>query len=134
MSTHYPASDFKLSLRNDIFPYEYLDLFDNFDDYELPLREEFFSTLRGEECSQENYDEAQSEWTAFEFATVEDYFKLYLSSDVCQLANVFHNFRSISNQNYQLDPAYLVSATQLSWNSMFTMQDLKLELISDFIM
>ena len=31
----------------------------------------------------------------------------------------------------KLDPAYFISAPQLAWNSMFKMQDLKLELISD---
>ena len=45
MSTRYPASDFKLLLRKGVFLYEYLDSFDKYDDYELPLREEFFSTL-----------------------------------------------------------------------------------------
>ena len=70
-------------------------------------------------------------WTAFGCVTLEDYLKLYLASDVCQLADVFQNFRSICHQKYQLDPAYFVSAPQLAWNSMFKMQDLKLELISD---
>ena len=50
---------------------------------------------------------------------------------MCQLADVFQNFRSICHANYQLVPAYFVSAPQLAWNSMFKMQDLKLELISD---
>ena len=76
MINRYPASDFKLLLRKGVFPYVYLDSFDKFDDYELPLREEFFSTLRGEECSQEDYDYAQSVWTAFGCATLEDYLKL----------------------------------------------------------
>ena len=70
-------------------------------------------------------------WTAFGCVSLEDYLKLYLASDVCQLADVVQNFRSICHQNYQLDPAYFVSAPQLAWNSMFKMQDLKLELISD---
>ena len=31
----------------------------------------------------------------------------------------------------KLDPAYFISAPQLAWNSMFKMQDLKIQLISD---
>ena len=131
MSSRYPGTDFKLLLRKGVFPNEYLDSFVKFDDDELPLREEFFSTLRSEECSAEDYDYAQSVWTAFGSATLETNLKLYLASDVCQLANVFQNFRSICHQNYQLDLAYFVSLPQLAWNSMFKMQDLKLELISD---
>ena len=56
MSTRYPASDFKLILRKGVFSYEYLNSFDKFEDYELPLREEVFITLRGEECSQGDYN------------------------------------------------------------------------------
>ena len=32
MSTRYPAFDFKLLQRKGVFPYEYLDSVDNFDD------------------------------------------------------------------------------------------------------
>ena len=60
MSTRYPGTDVKLLLRKGVFPYEYLDSFVKFDDHKLPLREEVFSTLQGEECSAENYDYAQS--------------------------------------------------------------------------
>ena len=131
MITRYPASDYKLLLRKGVFLYEYLDSFDKFEDDELPLREEFVSTLRGEECSQEDYNYAQSVWTAFGCVTLEDYLELYLASHVCQLADLFQYLRSICHQNYQLNPAYFVLAPQLAWNSMFKMQDLKLELFSD---
>ena len=35
MSTRYFGTDFKLLLRKDVFPYEYLDSFVKFDDHEL---------------------------------------------------------------------------------------------------
>ena len=114
MSTRYPASDVKLLLRKGVFPYEYLDSFDKFEDYKLPLRDECFSTLRGEECTQEHHNYAQSVWTTFGCVTLEDYLKLYLASDVCQLADVFQNFRCICHQNYQLAPAQFVLAPQLA--------------------
>ena len=68
---------------------------------------------------------------AFVVSILEDYLKLYLASDVCQLADVFQNFRSICHQIYQLYPAYFFSAPQLAWKLLFKMQDLKLELICD---
>ena len=79
----------------------------------------------------EDCDYVKRVWTAFGCTSLEDHLKLYLASDVCQLADVFLNFRSICHTTYQLDPAYFVSAPQLTWNSMFKMHDLKLELISD---
>ena len=80
---------------------------------------------------EEDYAYANQVWTAFVCHSLEDYLKLYLASDVCQLADVFQNFRRICHQNFELDPAYCVSAPQLAWNSMFKMQGLELELICD---
>ena len=131
MRLQYPNADFKLLLRKGVFPYEYFDSFEKFNEPSLPNHNAFFSTLRGEECSVEDFDYAQRVWTAFGCHSLKDYIKLYLAYDVCQLADVFENFRRICFFNYKLDPAYFVSAPQLAWNAMFKMQDLKLELISD---
>ena len=114
MSTRYPGSDFKLLLRKGVFPNEYLDSFDKFGDIALPPREEFYSTLRGEECAADDYDYANRVWTAFGCTSLEDYLKLFMVNDVCQLADVFKNFRRICHSNYQLDPPYFVSAPQLA--------------------
>ena len=131
IGSKYPNADFKLLLRKGVCPYEYLNLFEKFYEPALPAREAFFSTLREKECPVGDFDYVQRGWTASECHTLEDYLKLYLASDVCQLADVFQNFRSNCFQNYNLDPAYFVSAPQLAWNAMFKMQNLKLELISD---
>ena len=131
MGLHYPNAAYKLLLRKGVFPYEYLDLFVKFNEPTLPHREAFYSTLRGEKCSVEDLDYAQRVWIAFGCNSLEDYLKLYLASDVCQLADVFINFLSNCFLNYKLDPSYFVSAPQLACNAKFKMQDLKLELITD---
>ena len=41
---------------------------------------------------------------------------LYLLSDICLQAEVFQTFRNNSLDQYQLDPAYFVSAQQLACN------------------
>ena len=53
MSTRYPGFDFKLLIRKGV-SYEYLDTFDKFGNIELPPREEFYSSSRGEECAAED--------------------------------------------------------------------------------
>ena len=78
----------------------------------------------------DDYDYAQRVWTVFELHTLKDYLKLYLASDVCQIANVFQNFCSNCFQYYNFDSVYFVSAPELDWNAMFKMHNLKLELIS----
>ena len=46
----YPNTYFKLFLCKGVFPYDYLDSFEKFNELALPNRDAFFSTLRGEEC------------------------------------------------------------------------------------
>ena len=70
-------------------------------------------------------------WSAFGCRTIKDYLELYLRSDVCQLADVYQNYRVNCKKYYDLDPAYFISAPQLTWNALFKKLNLKLELISD---
>ena len=83
IGTRYPGADFKLLLRKGVFQYDFLNSFDKFNERALPAREAFFSTLRGEECLQVDYDYAQRVWAGFNWRSLEDYLKLYLASDVC---------------------------------------------------
>ena len=99
MSTRYSGTNIKLFLRKGAIPYKNLDSFVKFYDHELPLREKFICTLRYEECSAEDNDFSHGVWTTFGCVSLEDYLKLYLASDVCQLEDVFQNFRSICHQN-----------------------------------
>ena len=57
--------------------------------------------------------------------------QLYLTTDVCLLADDFENFRSTCHEAYQLDPEYFVSAPQLAWNAMFKKSKLEVKLLND---
>ena len=56
---------------------------------------------------------------------------LYLLSDICLLADVFQAFRNNSFDEYQLDPAYFVSAPQLAWNALLEHIGRPIPLITD---
>ena len=45
---------------------------------ELPPQEEFYSVLRDEHCSDEDYELAEKVWESFECKTMKDYTELYL--------------------------------------------------------
>ena len=47
-----------------------------------------------------------------------NYMQLYILSDICMLADVYLMFQNNSLNEYQLDPAYQVSAPQLAWNAL----------------
>ena len=73
--------------------------------------------MSGETCSENDYAYAQSVWREFGCRTMRKYMQLYLTTDVCLLADVFENFRATCHEAYELDPAYFVSAPQLAWNA-----------------
>ena len=120
-----------LLLRKGVFPYDYMNGWDKLKETRLPPREEFFSILKQEECSPEDYEHAQNIWKKFGCNTMKDYQDLYLKTDVLLLADVFENFRILSMKNYRVDPAHYVSSPQLSWDAMQLYTKCELTLISD---
>ena len=62
---------------------------------------------------------------------MKDYDDLCLQCDVLLLADVFVKLRNNSLKNYVLCPGYYLSPPALSWDAMFNMTKVDLELISD---
>ena len=56
-------------------------------------------------------------WENIHCISIKEYMALYLLSDICLLADVFQAVQNNSLDKYQLDPAYFVSAPQLSLNA-----------------
>ena len=51
-----------LLLRKGVYPYEYMDSFERFNESSLPPREAFYSSLKMEEVGDENYEHAKRVW------------------------------------------------------------------------
>ena len=126
----HPAAPWKRLLRKGVFLYEHVKTFATLDEQQLPPRAAFYSSLSGETCSEDDYVYAQSVWREFGFSTLREYMQLYLTTDVCLLADVFENFRATCHEAYEIDPAYFVSAPQLAWNAMFKKTKLDVKLLS----
>ena len=109
-----PASEVKLLERKSVFCYDYVDSFARLDEPALPPRKAFFNKLENVQCLEADYAHAQLMYADFQCESLKDYMHLYLLSDICLLADVFQTFRNNSLNEYQLDPAYFVSAPQLA--------------------
>ena len=118
----------------DVYPYDYMDSFEKFDDTELPSKNDFYSILNKEHITDEQYQHAQSVWKTFKLRSMGDYHDLYLGSDVLLLADVFENFRKTYLQYYKLDPCNYFTSPGLSWDAMLKMTNIKLELLTDIDM
>ena len=72
--------------------------------------------------------------TNFEMKTIEDYHDLYLKCDIFLSADIFEKYRNNSLKNCELCPGLYLSAPTLSWDAIFTITKIKLDLISDHYM
>ena len=85
----------KLSLMSQkgVYPYDYMDCFEKFDQTELPAKEQFCSVLNDQHVTNGEYDHARKVWKTFDIETMGEYHDLYLKSDVLLLADVLEKIQ-----------------------------------------
>ena len=77
-----------LLLRKGIYPYEYMDSWERFNETSLPPKESFYSELNLEDISNKDYLHAQKVWDTFEIRHLGEYHDLYVQTDTLLLADV----------------------------------------------
>ena len=128
ITTKYYETDL---IRKGVYPYEYMDSWDRFDEIRLPPKGAFYSKLRDADISDKDYEHAQKVWEELDCKNLGDYHDHYLIADVLLLADVFENYRKIAMNYYELDPAHYISSPGLSWDAFFRFTDVKIDLIHD---
>ena len=115
----------KLSLMSQkgVYPYDYMDCFEKFNQTELPTKDEFFSGLNDQHITNREYDHAREVWETFSLKNMGEYHDLYLKSDVLLLADVFKSFRKTCLQYYKF---HYFTSPGLSWDAMLKMTNIKL--------
>ena len=107
------VNKFVLLLRKGVYPYEYMDSWERFNETSLPDNKYFYSELNLEDITDKDYLHAQKVFE--EFCTdIGDYHDLYVQCDTLLLADVFEKFRNTCIDIYGLDPSYLLSAPRLA--------------------
>ena len=86
-----------------VYPYDYMDSSEKFNDTQLPERKDFYSLLTDDDISESDYRRAQEVWNTFRIKDVGEYHDLYLKSDILLLSDVFENFRETCLLNYIMD-------------------------------
>ena len=127
-------SDTDLLIRKGVYPYDYMDSFDKFNETKLPPINEFYSKLYDSNVDKKDYAHAQKVWSHFGFKNMGEYHDLYLKTDVVLLADIFENFRDVCLKNYKLDPAWYYTSPGLSWDALLKKTEIKLDLLSDINM
>ena len=124
---------FQLMKQKGVYPYDYMDSFDKFNETELPKKEDFYSIFNNEHITNDQYNHAQDVWNKFNLKSMGEYHDLYLKS-ILLLADVFENFRKTYLQYYKLDPCHYFSSPGLSWDAMLKMTNIQLEQMTDIDM
>ena len=110
---------FIMLLRKGVYPYEYIDEWDKFNEKVLPGKDSFYSNLTLENISETDYAHANNVFKKFNINNLGEYHDLFVRSDTLLLADIFENFRKSCLKNYELDPAHFVSFPGLALASLF---------------
>ena len=97
-----------------VYPYEYIDSSERYDEIASSDKEFFYSGLYLKEVTDKDYTHAQKVFKEIGLKHIGDYHDLYVQSDTILLADVFENFRNKYIKIYELDPVHLLSATGLA--------------------
>ena len=108
---------FVLLFRKGVYPYEYMDSWERFDETSLPDKEAFYISLNMEDITDADYKQANNVFKKFKLKHLGEYHDLYVQSDTLLLADVFENFRNMCIKIYELDPAHFLSAPGLAWQA-----------------
>ena len=73
---------YKCTVRKGFFPYEWMDQLDKLNSTELPTHQQFYSSLKNSNISEEEYDYCQQVWTEEQMTTMRDYLVWYNNHDV----------------------------------------------------
>ena len=77
----------ELMTQKGVYPYDYMDSFERFNETQLPRKDDFFSQLTQDAITDEQYCYATKVLGTFNLQTMGDYYGLYLKSDILLLTD-----------------------------------------------
>ena len=131
LQRHFEGEQLGLVKRKGVYPYDYMSSFERLSETCLPPIECWYSRLKDENVSEDDFAHANKVWDTFGMKTMRDYHDLYIQTDVRLLADVFERFRGVCLQHYKLDPAWYFTAPGLAWDACLKMTQVELELLHD---
>ena len=115
------------------FPYEWINE-NNLDNKDLPEIKDFYSSLKLETISEEEYKQTKEIYNKLKFKNIKEYLDTYLKLDITLLTDIFENFRKGIWDKFGLDCSKYVSSPSLSKDCMLKFTKVKIEHIKDIEM
>ena len=114
-------------LRKGVYPYEYMDDWEKFNETSYPEKEDFYSHSNMEDVSDADYAHTKRVYKDFKIKDLGEYRDLYVQSKIL----LFENYRNMCLEIYELDPAKFFSAPGLAWQATLKNAKVKLDLLTD---
>ena len=121
-------------LRKGVYPYEYINSWEKFNEMSLPDKKAFYSEFYLEYITDEDYTHAQKMFKDLKLKNLGDHHDLYVESNTLLSTDVFENFRNKFIEIYELDPAHFLSARGLEWQFCLKIIGVRLKLLTNIDM
>ena len=125
---------FILLLGKGVYPYEYMENWERFDETLLPDKESFYSSLNMENIDDIDYRHGNNVFKIFKLKDLGEDHDLYVQSNTLLLVDVFENVRNMCIKVYEVDPAHFLSLPGLAWQACLKRTNVKFELLTDYDM
>ena len=113
---HFP-DNFELLKEKTAFPYEWLTK-ENIFDKNLPPINKFYSSLKLQNVSKEEYDKTIDIYKKLKCKNVKDYLKIDMKLDICLQSDIFNVFRNCIWDKFEIDCSKYITSCSLSLDLM----------------
>ena len=124
------SNNFELLNEKTCFPYEFITK-ENICNENLPLIENFYSSLKLDGISKEDYNKTLEIYRNLNCKNIKEYLDIYLKLDICLQANTFNFFRNCIWDQFEIDCSKYITSCSLSLDLMLKYTEVKIELIRD---
>ena len=122
--------NFELMKYKVCFPYEFITK-ENIYNEELPSIENFYSSLKLDNISEEDYDKTLDIYKKLNCKNIKEYLDIYLKLDICLQSDIFNVFRKCIWDKFEIDCSKYITSCSLSLDLMLKYTGVKIELIRD---
>ena len=119
-------------LQKGVYPYEFMDDWEKFDETSLPEKEDFYSHLNKEDIIVADYTHPKRVYEDSEIKKLEEYHDLYVQSNTLLSADVSENIK-ICLEIYELDLARFLTAPGLPRQPSLKKTKVKLKISTNVI-
>ena len=100
-------------MKKSYFPYEFITK-ENIYNKELPSIENFYSSLKLDNISEEDYDKTLEIYEKLNCKNIKEYLDIYLKLDIFLQADIFNVFRKCIWDKFEIDCSKYITSCSLS--------------------